>query len=157
MRRGGSLLARARRLPVAAIVWSAALAGAASGAVSAAAPSGACDKPVYLTFDTGHMGVAPLVADVLRRQQVAATFFLANERTLTGGGSLDDEWAAWWKARAAEGLPFAAYGLPGGEIPDPVARALEALRDEVQRLGARVVELEAERSQVEGPRRVQNG
>jgi serine O-acetyltransferase len=61
------------------------------------------------------------------------------------------------ETRAAEGLPFAAYGLPGGEIPDPVARALEALRDEVQRLGARVVELEAERSQVEGPRRVQNG
>ncbi len=61
------------------------------------------------------------------------------------------------EARAAEGLPFAAYGLPGGEIPDPVARALDALRDEVQRLGARVVELEAERAQVEGPRRVQNG
>jgi hypothetical protein len=32
----------------------------------------ACDKPVYLTFDTGHMGVAPLVAEVLQRQQVKA-------------------------------------------------------------------------------------
>lgn len=61
------------------------------------------------------------------------------------------------EARAAEGLPFAAYGMPGGEIPDPVARALDALRDEVQRLGVRVVELEAERAQVEEPRRVQNG
>ena len=40
-----------------------------------------CDKPVYLTIDTGHMGVAPLVAEVLARQQVKATFFLANERT----------------------------------------------------------------------------
>ncbi len=60
-------------------------------------------------------------------------------------------------AAAAEGLPFAAYGLPGGEIADPVARALESLRDEVQRLGARIVELEAERAQVLEPRRVQNG
>ena len=34
-----------------------------------------CDKPVYLTFDTGHMAVAPLVADVLKRQQVKVTFF----------------------------------------------------------------------------------
>ena len=33
-------------------------------------PSGICTKPLYLTFDTGHMGVADLIADVLRRQQV---------------------------------------------------------------------------------------
>jgi peptidoglycan-N-acetylmuramic acid deacetylase len=69
----------------------------------------ACEKPVYLTFDTGHMGVAPLVADVLNRQQVKVTFFLANEKTLTGGGSLDDTWAPWWKARAAEGHLFASH------------------------------------------------
>ena len=29
-----------------------------------------CAKPLYLTFDTGHMGVAPLIAEVLQRQQV---------------------------------------------------------------------------------------
>ncbi|HEY0817148.1 MAG TPA: polysaccharide deacetylase family protein [Rhizobacter sp.] len=69
----------------------------------------ACDKPLYLTFDTGHMGVAPLVADVLARHQVKATFFLANEKTLTGGTSLDDTWAPWWKARAAEGHLFASH------------------------------------------------
>ena len=40
-----------------------------------AAAQGGCDKPVYLTFDTGHMGVAPLIADVLARHQVKATFF----------------------------------------------------------------------------------
>ena len=34
-------------------------------------------KPVYLTFDTGHMGVAALVAEVLRRADVRATFFAA--------------------------------------------------------------------------------
>ncbi len=38
---------------------------------------------------------------------------------------------------------FAAYGMPDGEIPDPVVRALEALRGEVERLQSRVAELEA--------------
>jgi len=68
-----------------------------------------CDRPVYLTFDTGHMGVAPLVADVLSRHGVKATFFVANERTLTGGSSLDDVWAPWWRERAAEGHAFASH------------------------------------------------
>lgn len=77
--------------------------------VSAASEPAACKKPVYLTFDTGHMGVAPLVAEVLARQQVKVTFFLANEKTLTGGTSLDDHWAPWWKARAAEGHAFGSH------------------------------------------------
>ena len=70
---------------------------------------GTCEKPVYLTFDTGHMGVAPLVADVLRRQEVRVTFFAAAEATQTGGDSLDNQWAPWWKARAAEGHEFASH------------------------------------------------
>ncbi|MCY7317100.1 MAG: polysaccharide deacetylase family protein [Rubrivivax sp.] len=82
--------------------------GAVHGAAQAAAP-GTCDKPVYLSFDTGHMGVAPLVAEVLRRHDVKATFFLANERTLTGGSSLDDQWAPWWRERAAEGHAFGSH------------------------------------------------
>jgi len=90
----------ADRLPLA-------LAAALLPLAVAAAP--ACDKPVYLTFDTGHMGVAPLVAEVLNRQQVKVTFFLANERTQTGGSSLDDSWAPWWKARAAEGHAFGSH------------------------------------------------
>jgi len=68
-----------------------------------------CDKPLYLTFDTGHMEVAPLVADVLARQHVQVTFFAANERTKTGDGSLGEHWAPWWKARAAEGHEFASH------------------------------------------------
>lgn len=85
----------------------------------------ACEKPVYLTFDTGHMGVAPLIAEVLKRQQVKATFFLANEPTQTDGSSLDEVWAPWWKARAAEGHAFASHtfdhvywraDLPGGKF-----------------------------------------
>ncbi|MFG6448500.1 polysaccharide deacetylase family protein [Roseateles sp. BYS180W] len=69
----------------------------------------ACAKPLYLTLDTGHMGVAPLVADVLKRQQVRATFFLASEPTQDGGSSLDEHWAAWWRARAAEGHDFGSH------------------------------------------------
>lgn len=68
----------------------------------------ACKNPVYMTFNTGHMEVAPGVADVLRRQAVRVTFFAANERTKVGDGSLGQHWASWWKARAAEGHEFAA-------------------------------------------------
>lgn len=76
-----------------------------------AAAHAACDKPLYLTFDTGHMGVAPLVAEVLARQGVKATFFLADEKTQTGGTSLDAQWAPWWMARAAEGHVFGSHTL----------------------------------------------
>jgi peptidoglycan/xylan/chitin deacetylase (PgdA/CDA1 family) len=67
----------------------------------------ACDKPVYLTFDTGHMGVAPLIAQVLRDEAVPATFFMANERTQSGGWSLDDHWAPWWRDLATSPLRHA--------------------------------------------------
>ena len=70
-----------------------------------------CAKPLYLTFDTGHMAVAPLIADVLNRHQVKVTFFAANERTQVGDGSLGQHWAPWWKARAAEGHEFASHTL----------------------------------------------
>jgi peptidoglycan-N-acetylmuramic acid deacetylase len=69
----------------------------------------ACAQPVYLTFDTGHMGVAPLVAEVLKKHDVKVTFFLADEPTLNGGTSLDAEWAPWWRARAAEGHDFGSH------------------------------------------------
>ena len=68
-----------------------------------------CDKPVYLTFDTGHMGVAPLIADVLQRQQVKVTFFAAHEKTQEGDGSLGQHWASWWRTRATEGHAFASH------------------------------------------------
>ncbi|WP_084382646.1 polysaccharide deacetylase family protein [Curvibacter delicatus] len=68
-----------------------------------------CKKPVYLTFDTGHMGVAELVAEVLQRQQVQVTFFAAQERSRVGDGSLGEHWAPWWRARAAEGHEFASH------------------------------------------------
>jgi len=69
----------------------------------------ACEKPLYLTLDTGHMEIAPLVADILNRQGVKVTFFAANERTRVGDGTLGKHWAPWWKARAAEGHEFASH------------------------------------------------
>lgn len=68
-----------------------------------------CEKPVYLTLDTGHMGIAHLVAQVLARQQVVVTFFAANEPTQQGDGSLGSYWSAWWRDRAAEGHAFASH------------------------------------------------
>lgn len=74
-----------------------------------AALQGKPAKPIYLTLDTGHMAVAPLMADVLHKHGVRVTFFGAHERTQSGDGSLGDAWAPWWKARAAEGHEFASH------------------------------------------------
>lgn len=98
---------------------------AAALACGAASAAGACSRPIYLTFDTGHMGVAPLIAEVLSRQQVRVTFFAAHEKTREGDGSLGEHWAPWWRARAQEGHAFASHtfdhaywraDLPGGEF-----------------------------------------
>jgi len=72
-------------------------------------PSLQCQKPIYLTLDTGHMGMAPLIADVLRKHQVPVTFFGAHEKTQEGDGSLGQHWSAWWKARGSEGHDFASH------------------------------------------------
>jgi peptidoglycan-N-acetylmuramic acid deacetylase len=76
------------------------------------------------------MAVAPLVAEVLKRHEVKATFFLANERTQTGGSSLDDHWAPWWRARAAEGHAFGSHtwdhGVWQADLPGRRARQAHA-------------------------------
>lgn len=68
-----------------------------------------CKKTVYLTFDTGNMSVAQTVADVLNRQNIKATFFLANEKTNRGDFSLDDSWKAYWQDRLREGHHFGSH------------------------------------------------
>lgn len=75
-------------------------------------PAQACqsgEKPVYLTFDTGHMGVAPLLAELIKKYQLRLSFFLADEPTLDGGSSLDALWAPWWRERAGEGHDFGSH------------------------------------------------
>ena len=74
------------------------------------------------------MGVAPLVAEVLQREDVKVTFFLANERSLTGGHSLDEVWAPWWRARAAEGHSFASHTWDHGVWQADLADGRIALR-----------------------------
>lgn len=93
------------------LLLAAAVALASCGAQAAACGAAAGDKPLYLTFDTGHMAVAPLIAETLAKHGAKATFFLADERTQTGGTSLDDAWAPWWKARVAEGHAFGSHTM----------------------------------------------
>lgn len=80
-----------------------------SCALSVHAWASSCSQPVYLTFDTGHMGVAPMVAQVLERHHVAVTFFAAQEPTREGDGTLGEHWAPWWKSRAGQGHSFASH------------------------------------------------
>jgi peptidoglycan/xylan/chitin deacetylase (PgdA/CDA1 family) len=68
-----------------------------------------CKGTVYLTLDTGHMAPAEEMAAILKKHDVKATFFLANEKTQRGDTSLDPSWAAFWKARADEGHAFGSH------------------------------------------------
>jgi peptidoglycan/xylan/chitin deacetylase (PgdA/CDA1 family) len=70
-----------------------------------------CDKTIYLTFDTGNMSVATHVADVLKRHQIKATFFLANEKTNRGDFAMDDSWKDFWKSLADQGHSFGSHTL----------------------------------------------
>lgn len=84
------------------------------GARPPEAHTASCRRAVYLTIDTGHMAVAPWVAQVLQRQGVRATFFLANERTQAvaerpEGEALDEHWADWWRALADQGHDFGSH------------------------------------------------
>jgi len=72
-------------------------------ALALPALASACERPVYLSFDTGHMGVAEQVAATLDKHQISASFFLASEPTLDGGHSLDEHWAPYWRRLAASG------------------------------------------------------
>lgn len=64
---------------------------------------------LYLTFDTGHMEPANQIADILAKHQVKATFFLANEKTKSGGFSMDDAQKPFWQRLAAEGHAFGSH------------------------------------------------
>lgn len=81
----------------------------ASAGAAAAQSSAACRGQVYLTLDTGNMRDADLIAGILKRHQVRATFFLANEATVRGDFSLDPAWADYWRARASEGHAFGSH------------------------------------------------
>jgi peptidoglycan/xylan/chitin deacetylase (PgdA/CDA1 family) len=85
-----------------------------------------CRGTVYLTFDTGNMRHAELIAATLRKHEVKATFFLANERTPRGDFSLDPAWAGFWKALASDGHAFGTHtwrhGRFLGDLPAGAVR-----------------------------------
>jgi peptidoglycan/xylan/chitin deacetylase (PgdA/CDA1 family) len=64
---------------------------------------------LFLTIDTGWGREAEQIAEVLRRRDVRATLFLADEPDFQGGRTLDPSWAPFWRARAAEGHAFASH------------------------------------------------
>jgi peptidoglycan/xylan/chitin deacetylase (PgdA/CDA1 family) len=70
-----------------------------------------CRGTLYLTIDAGWMDRAEQIAAVMRRHDVKATLFLADERTWRGDTSLSDSWAAFWRARVAEGHAFGSHTL----------------------------------------------
>lgn len=83
------------------------LAAAATTPLHAQAPAG---RPtVHLTIDTGWGREAERIAAILRRHDIRATLFLADEPTFRGDRTLDDAWAPFWQARAAEGHGFASH------------------------------------------------
>ena len=68
-----------------------------------------CRGTLYLTVDTGWSREAEQLAEVLRRRDVRATLFLAQEPSFRGDRTLDASWAPFWRARAAEGHVFASH------------------------------------------------
>jgi peptidoglycan/xylan/chitin deacetylase (PgdA/CDA1 family) len=81
-----------------------------------------CKRTVYLTIDTGWSAQADTVIAALRKHDVRATFFLANERSWRGDYTLDPSWSDFWKARVAEGHAFGSHtwhhGAFRGDLED---------------------------------------
>jgi peptidoglycan/xylan/chitin deacetylase (PgdA/CDA1 family) len=99
---------------LALLVWN----GLAQAGSDAAA---VCKGTLYLTFDTGNMRHAELIADTLARHGAKATFFLAQEKTLRGDYALDASWAAYWQARVAEGHAFGSHTWRHGSFRSDLA------------------------------------
>jgi len=74
--------------------------------VAASVAAGDCRGTVYLTFDTGNMAQADVIARILKQEQVRATFFVANEKTFRGDRALEAPWGDYWRARVADGHAF---------------------------------------------------
>ncbi len=92
----------------ASLLW--VLAGVCQIASAADVPPAGCSGgTVYLTLDTGNMASAELIADILKRHRIKASFFLANEKTTAGNFALDDDWAVYWRERVAEGHAFGSH------------------------------------------------
>jgi peptidoglycan/xylan/chitin deacetylase (PgdA/CDA1 family) len=76
---------------------------------SAVLADNSCKAKVFLTLDTGAMHQAENIAAILKKHQVKATFFLANEKTFRLDYALDESWGDYWRARVAEGHQFGSH------------------------------------------------
>jgi len=92
-----------------ALALALALATSVATAAATGTPPPGCKGTLYLTFDTGNMRHAELIAETLARHRVQATFFLAQEKTTRGDSALDASWAPYWRARVAEGHAFGSH------------------------------------------------
>lgn len=102
----------------------------------------ACTKPVYLTLDTGGMQSAELIAGILKKHAVQATFFLAHEKTFRGDFALDESWAGYWRDRVTEGHAFGSHTWHHGRIL-PSESGLIRYRPQFGPEAAKVVRLDA--------------
>lgn len=97
-----------------------------SSPAGAATPAPSCSGHVYLTLDTGNMRHAELIAQILQRRHVRATFFLANEDVADGSQALGQQWDAYWQARVREGHAFGSHTFDHvyfSAVATPVATA----------------------------------
>lgn len=115
------------------------LALAACWTTAAAAPT--CRASVYLTLDTGNMRHAEEIAQILRRHDVRATFFLANEKTPRGDHSLDAAWASYWSARAQEGHAFGSHTWRHGRFVQDGAQGTVRYRPQFGEAAGRTLTL----------------
>ena len=111
-----SAMAIARQTGVSVAVALAVVWALLPGSALAKTNSAECAKPLYLTLDTGGMQSAELIADILKKHDVKATFFLSNEKTFRGDFVLDDSWAAYWRSRVQEGHAFGSHTWRHGRI-----------------------------------------
>jgi peptidoglycan/xylan/chitin deacetylase (PgdA/CDA1 family) len=75
-----------------------------------------CKGTLYLTLDTGNMAYAEAIASTLKRHDVRATFFLANEKTTRGDFALDASWGGYWTERVREGHRFGSHTWRHGKL-----------------------------------------
>jgi peptidoglycan/xylan/chitin deacetylase (PgdA/CDA1 family) len=83
--------------------------GVASCLAAEVATAATCANPVYLMVDPAAMDFAPRIADVLRREQVKASFLVSNHRTPNGEGSLGNLWGGWWKQVTEQGHELVSH------------------------------------------------
>jgi peptidoglycan/xylan/chitin deacetylase (PgdA/CDA1 family) len=100
-----------------------------------------CDKPVYLTFDTGTMSQAELIAKTLKEENIHATFFLANEATFRGDHSLDPSWGEYWRRLSGDGHVFGNHtwshhfrprDLPGEKVEVTSVKGEKVILDQTK-------------------------